>query len=83
MNRAGKELLVRTAVEVPGKRPALWRKTPFDDLDELRKFRHFFRTRYAIDLDRAKLLAVADRALSAMPVVEEDVRASVEPAKGR
>ncbi|MBI2900057.1 MAG: hypothetical protein HYY17_07715 [Planctomycetes bacterium] len=42
-----------------------------------------FRTRYAIDLDRAKLLAVADRALSAMPVVEEDVRAFVELVKGR
>jgi len=69
-----KELLDRTGIEVPGKRQALWRQASLDDLHELRKFRHFFRTRYAVQLDRDKVLAVADLALRVIPLVEQDVQ---------
>jgi hypothetical protein len=68
-----KELLDRTAVEVPGKRRALWRRASLEDLHELRKFRHFFRTRYAVRFDRDKLRSVAERALRLIPLVEADV----------
>jgi hypothetical protein len=69
-----KELLERTGVEVPGKRRALWRKASIEDLHELRKFRHFFRTRYAVQLDRQKLLVVADLSLRTLPALEDDVQ---------
>lgn len=73
-----KELLDRTGVEVPGKRRALWRQSSLEDLHELRKFRHFFRTRYAVQLERAKVLDVADRALQVIPAVETDVPAFID-----
>lgn len=69
-----KDLLDRAAMEVPGKRRALWRTASVVDLDRLRKFRHFFRTRYAVELDRAKVLTVGERALAVLPAVEADVR---------
>lgn len=69
-----KELLERTGMEVSGKRRALWRQASLDDLHELRKFRHFFRTRYAVDLDPHKVLAVAGVALRVIPLVEDDVQ---------
>ena len=72
-----KEILERTAMEVPGKRRALWRQVPLEDLHELRKFRHFFQTRYAVQLDRDKVLAVADLALRAIPRVGQDVQSFI------
>ncbi len=73
-SQSHKELLERTGVEVPGKRRALWCQASLEDLHELRKFRHFFRTRYAVQLDRDKVLAVAERALRIIPLVLQDVR---------
>lgn len=73
-SQSHKELLDRTGAEVPGKRRALWSRAPLEDLHELRKFQDFFRTRYAVKLDRDKVLAVADLALLVMPLVGEDVR---------
>jgi hypothetical protein len=72
-SQSHKEILERTAMEVPGKRRALWRQTPLEDLHGLRKCRHFFRTRYAAKLDRDKVLAVADLAMRVIPLVEQDV----------
>lgn len=73
-----KALLERTAIDVPGKRRALWRTAALEDLDDLRKFRHFVRTNYAVDLDPAKLLAVAAAALRVGPRAEADVRSFLE-----
>lgn len=73
-SQSHKELLDRTGAEVPGKRRALWSRAPLEDLHELRKFQDFFRTRYAVKIDRDKVLAVADLALLVMPLVGEDVR---------
>jgi len=73
-SQSHKELLERTGVGVPGKRQALWSRTPLDDLHELRKFRHFFRTRYAVKLDRDKVMVVANLALRVIPLIEEDVK---------
>lgn len=69
-----KTLLERAAMEIPGKRRALWRTASLPELDELRKFRHFFRTRYAVELDPAKVLAVGERALAVLPTVLADAR---------
>jgi hypothetical protein len=73
-SQSHKELLDRTGMEVPGKRRALWRQASLEDLHELRKFRHFFRTNYAVKLNRDKVLAVADRALAAISRIEQDVQ---------
>lgn len=73
-SQSHKELLERTGAEVPGKRRALWSRAPLEDLHELRKFRHFFRTRYAAKLDRDKVLAVAELALRVIPLVEDDLQ---------
>ncbi len=69
-----KELLDRTGMEVPGTRRALWRQTSLEELHELRRFRHFFRTNYAIKLDRDKVHAVADRVLPVISRIEQDVQ---------
>jgi len=46
-----RELLAQMRVEVPGVRPALLPSSVTPDLEEVRKFRHFFRNAYAVELD--------------------------------
>jgi hypothetical protein len=48
-------LLRVAAIAVPGIRPAIFGDEMRDGLDELRKFRHFFRHAYALDLRADKL----------------------------
>lgn len=47
------DLLVQMQLEVPGVRPAVISKSAEPGLHELRKFRHFFRNAYVLDLDPA------------------------------
>jgi hypothetical protein len=53
-----KQLLARMALDIPGIRPALIDAPLRASLDELRKFRHFFRNAYDRELDRAKVADV-------------------------
>lgn len=50
-----KQLLGRMALDIPGVRPALLDPELRDRLDELRKFRHFFRNAYDRPLDAKKV----------------------------
>ena len=53
--------LLRSAVRpLPGVRPAILDGSALDALDELRRFRHFFRHAYALDLRFDKLRRVLD-----------------------
>ena len=54
------ELLVGAAWEIPGVRPAIVPREHLDPLRELLKVRHFFRHAYAVELDRPRLLVLAD-----------------------
>ncbi len=62
---AHKRLLDQLSVEIPGVRPKVLSAASYQGLDELRKFRHFFRHAYVVDLDPDQLAARAD-ALSAL-----------------
>lgn len=54
------DLLSQMCVAVPSIRPAALPRAALDDLHELRKFRHFFRNAYVLDLDPSRVHAVAD-----------------------
>jgi hypothetical protein len=49
------ELLSQAAVAVPGVRPAILPPAVVGDLHELRRFRHFFRNAYGLDLNPARV----------------------------
>jgi hypothetical protein len=49
------ELLAQMQIEIPGVRPAVIPPATLRDLHELRKFRHFFRNAYVLDLDPARV----------------------------
>lgn len=78
-----RELLERVALAIPGKREALFCREALDDLQELLKFRHILRARYAIELDQAKLLAIGERAERVLPILEEDVKRFRARLEGR
>lgn len=52
-----RQLLARMALDIPGVRPALIVPEVRDRLDELRRFRHFFRNAYDRPLDPKKVAA--------------------------
>lgn len=56
------ELLRRMALDVEGIRPPLLDDETRACLDELRRFRHVFRSAYSISLDKDRLLLVIQRA---------------------
>jgi hypothetical protein len=60
-----RDLLLQMRIELPGLRPAVIPLEVIPDLDELRKFRHFFRNAYVLDLDSGKTLGHARRVLVA------------------
>lgn len=56
------DLLRRMRLEIEGIRPALISGEAFPLLDDLRRFRHFFRHAYAAELDVEKVAALVDKA---------------------
>jgi hypothetical protein len=66
------QLLRRMALDVPGLRPRLIGDEAQECLDELRRFRHVFRSAYTISLDKERLNLVIQRAqrLKALYVTE-------------
>ena len=56
------QLLRRMTLDVPGMRPHLIDGDTYECLDELRRFRHVFRSAYTINLDRERLGLVINRA---------------------
>ncbi|MBM3130717.1 MAG: hypothetical protein FJ009_19070 [Chloroflexi bacterium] len=55
-------LLHRMTLDIEGIRPALISSVTFDDLDELRRFRHLFRSAYRLHLDLERLALVRKKA---------------------
>lgn len=56
-----KELLERMRITVPEVRPAVLRKDAFLVLDEIRGFRHVFRSSYVFSLDGERVLTIAKK----------------------
>jgi hypothetical protein len=68
------ELLRRMTLEIEGHRPRLLSDGAYDALDELRRFRHLFRSAYRLHLDADRLALVRRKAR----VLDQIYRADVE-----
>ncbi|MCS7282412.1 MAG: hypothetical protein RMK65_09365 [Anaerolineae bacterium] len=55
-------LLQRMRLDIPGVRPRLISPATYDCLDELRRFRHIFRSAYRLELDADRLALVLRKA---------------------
>jgi len=70
--------LLRVAgLTIPGVRPAIFSEQTREVLDELRKFRHFFRHAYALDLRADKLARVLDPFIPGHPALDRELEAFV------
>lgn len=56
------ELLRHMALDIEGIRPRVISDSAYDALDELRRFRHLFRSAYRVRLDRERLDLVRKKA---------------------
>lgn len=65
-DRAGwhRELLQRMKLDLTPVRPAVIDQDAYGKLDELLRFRHFFRTAYGVPLDASRLQLALDQALA-------------------
>jgi len=70
-------LLRVAALAIPGVRPAIFGESVREALDELRKFRHFFRHAYALDLRADKLERVLAVFVPGHPLIDLDLQALV------
>lgn len=62
-----RDLLLQMRIDLPGLRPKVIPPETIPDLDELRKFRHFFRNAYVLDLDPERTLGHGERVLRVHP----------------
>ncbi len=67
------ELLHRMTLDIDGIRPRLVSPEAYDGLDELRRFRHLFRSAYRIHLDPERLALVRRKAKSLEQVYAQDM----------
>jgi len=68
------QLLQRMRLDLSPVRPAVIDDRAFAALDELRRFRHVFRSIYGATLDSAKLRLVAAKALELRPLYAAEIR---------
>jgi len=68
------ELLHRMTLDIEGSRPRLLSDEAYDCLDELRRFRHLFRSAYRLHLDAERLALVRKKA----HVLEQIYMADIE-----
>lgn len=68
------DLVAQMETEVPSVRPAMIPKSIVSDLHELRKFRHFFRNAYLLDLDPKRVREHADRLVRVHPTLVRSSR---------
>lgn len=66
-------LLHRMTLDIEGIRPHLISSTAFDSLDELRRFRHLFRSAYRLRLDPERLALVRRKARALEAVYQADM----------
>jgi len=67
-------LLKRMQVRIKGIRPALLSKDSFENLNELRGFRHVFRHAYSYGLDDQRVLTLLRHVLSKKAIIMKDLR---------
>lgn len=67
--RDHEELLNQMVLDIPHVRPAVITTALRDQLDELRRFHHLFRHAYMLQLDRQRVLDLAERIVSASAAV--------------
>ena len=67
------QLLGRMRLDLSPLRPAVIDDDAYEKLDELRRFRHLFRTSYGTPLDAARLSLVLDKALKLKPVIRPQI----------
>ncbi|HEY3571976.1 MAG TPA: hypothetical protein VGP73_28860 [Thermoanaerobaculia bacterium] len=68
-----REVLQRMRLDLTPLRPAVIDTEAFEKLDELRRFRHVFRTMYGLDLDPVRLQVVLRRALELKPLYRDRI----------
>ena len=68
-----RDLLSQMRIELPGLRPRAIPPELVTDIDELRKFRHFFRNAYVLDLDPVRTVAHGERVLRVHPALARDI----------
>ena len=66
------QLLRRMTLDIEGIRPQLLGSEAFNCLDELRRFRHVFRSAYAVSLDPERLVLVSEKARRLHAVYGDD-----------
>jgi len=67
------DLLRRMTLDIEGLRPRLLSELSYDCLDELRRFRHLFRSAYRLRLDPERLALVRKKALKLEQVYQDDL----------
>lgn len=74
-DRAGwhADLLRRMTLDIEGLRPRLLSVSAYDALDELRRFRHVFRSAYRLHLDADRLALVYRKAQALERVYQADI----------
>jgi hypothetical protein len=71
-------LLERMGREIEGIRPRVLREETLRLLDELRRFRHGFRTLYRFDLDPERVARARQDAFRLEPLLEADLQGFLE-----
>jgi hypothetical protein len=59
--------------DIDGIRPKLFNSQVYDCLDELRRFRHVFRSAYSIELDPARIALVLKKAQELKQIYKQDL----------
>jgi hypothetical protein len=79
-DRAGwhRELLQRMKLDLTPIRPAVIDEEAYTKLEELLRFRHFFRTAYGVPLDSSRLSLALHRALELKPLYRNQVESFLQ-----
>lgn len=77
-----REVLQRMRLDLLPLRPAVIDAEAHEKLDELRRFRHVFRTNYGLDLDPLRLRVVLQRALELKPLYRPQIERFLEFLRG-
>jgi hypothetical protein len=79
-DRAGwhRELLQRMKLDLTPIRPAVIDEEAFAKLEELLRFRHFFRTAYGVPLDPARLSLALHHALGLRPLYRKQIESFLQ-----
>lgn len=69
------QLLHRMRLDLMPIRPAVIDEAAYEDLDELRRFRHLFRSAYGVELDPQRLQLVLNKTLKLRTVYSQQIAA--------